>query len=59
MSEFFYCLTHHRTESAEQRCSSDDVLGPYATSEEAGSALDRVADRNETWDEEDKRREEE
>ena len=47
--QYWYCLKHHRVES-EEGCRAADRLGPYDTSEEAGRALDKVAERNETWE---------
>lgn len=47
--EFWYCLKHHEVEG-RQGCRNADRLGPYATAEEAAHALDKVAERNEQWD---------
>lgn len=47
--EFYYCLEHKTVEPFEG-CRSADRLGPYASREEASAALDKVADRNEEWD---------
>ncbi len=46
---YWFCLEHHRVEG-EDGCRSADRLGPYATRAEAERALDKVAERNETWD---------
>jgi hypothetical protein len=46
---FYYCLKHRAVEGAEG-CRSEDRLGPYATQAEAEAALTKVAERNETWD---------
>lgn len=56
---FFWCLDHRRVEADDDRCGSDDVLGPYASSADAARALERVAERNEAWEEEEKRRRDE
>ena len=48
-SEFWFCLKHHTVEG-EDGCKSADRLGPYSTADEAGRALDKVAERNESWD---------
>ena len=48
-TEYWFCLTHHRVEG-EEGCRNADRLGPYATAEEASRALDRVAERNEAWE---------
>jgi hypothetical protein len=47
--EYWYCLKHGTVEGAEG-CKAADRLGPYPTAEEAGRALDRVAERNEAWE---------
>lgn len=53
MSEYWYCLKHHRVEPTEGE-PNKDRLGPYATEEEAARALDKVAERNEAWEREDR-----
>ncbi len=52
---YFWCLRHHRVETAANACPDKFRLGPYATSAEAERALDRVEERNATWDAEDTR----
>ena len=47
--EFWYCLVHNRVEG-RQGCKNADRLGPYATEREASRALDKVAERNEAWE---------
>ena len=47
--KYWFCLTHHAVEGAEG-CRNHDRLGPYATSEEASRALEKVQERNEAWD---------
>jgi len=47
--EYWYCLKHKTVEGAGG-CKSADRLGPYATQDEAARALEKVAERNETWD---------
>jgi len=47
--EFWYCLKHHQVET-RQGCRNADRLGPYATADEAAHALDRVAERNDDWE---------
>lgn len=50
MSEkFYFCLDHHRVEPQEG-CSPSHRLGPYASEAEAARALEKVAERNEAWD---------
>lgn len=49
MSEFWYCLKHHRTEGHDG-CKNADRLGPYASEPEAARALEKVQERNEEWD---------
>lgn len=47
--QYWFCLRHHAVEGLDG-CKSADRLGPYASAEEAGRALDKVAERNESWD---------
>lgn len=47
--EFWYCLKHHEVEG-QQGCRNADRLGPYPTADAAAHALDRVAERNDDWD---------
>lgn len=54
-ARYYWCLKHHRVETDETKCASVNRLGPYATSEEAEHALERVAERNAEWDAEDAR----
>ncbi|HEY6738763.1 MAG TPA: hypothetical protein VI076_07915 [Actinopolymorphaceae bacterium] len=53
-NEWWYCLRHRRVEPWEG-CKDADRLGPYASPEAAEHALQTVAERNEAWDEEDAR----
>jgi hypothetical protein len=47
--EYWYCLKHQAVEGSDG-CKSADRLGPYASREEASHALDKVAERNDAWD---------
>jgi hypothetical protein len=47
--DWYYCLDHHTVEPYEG-CRSATRLGPYATPADAANALDRVAQRNEDWE---------
>lgn len=47
--EWYYCMTHHRIEPY-YGCKKANRLGPYATKEEAATALDLLAARNEVWE---------
>lgn len=49
MTEFWFCLKHHAVEGAGG-CANKHRLGPYASREEAASALETVEERNEAWD---------
>ncbi|MDQ6649049.1 MAG: hypothetical protein M3Z02_02850 [Actinomycetota bacterium] len=51
---FYYCLKHKAVEP-KAGCKGEDRLGPYKTRAEAEKALDRVAERNEEWEAEDRR----
>ena len=46
---FYYCLKHRAVEEKDG-CPASDRLGPYPTRAEAERALERVAERNEAWD---------
>jgi len=46
---WWYCLTHNTVEHGAG-CPGKDRLGPYATREEAESALELVRERNQEWD---------
>jgi hypothetical protein len=47
--QYWFCLKHHTVEG-DDGCRSADRLGPYTSADEASSALDKVAERNESWD---------
>lgn len=55
VDQYYWCLSHHRVETDDNICAAVDRLGPYASPQEAEQALDRVRQRNETWDAEDAR----
>ena len=46
---YYFCLEHHAVEGKDG-CPARDRLGPYASHAEAERALEKVAERNETWD---------
>ena len=46
---FYFCLKHHEVEG-DAGCKAADRLGPHETQADAARALDRVAERNEAWD---------
>ncbi len=48
-NEYWFCLKHHTVEGRDG-CKNADRLGPYASSAEASRALEKVAERNEQWD---------
>ncbi len=47
--EYYWCLTHKAVEDRDG-CRNVDRIGPFATREEAAAALDKVAERNDAWD---------
>jgi hypothetical protein len=47
--QWYYCLEHKRVEPY-QGCRAEVRIGPFATEEEAEKALEKVARRNEEWD---------
>jgi hypothetical protein len=54
-AEYFWCTRHNRVETEADVCPAVYVLGPYPTRSDAERALQTVQDRNEVWDEEDRR----
>jgi uncharacterized protein YfcZ (UPF0381/DUF406 family) len=48
--EWYYCIDHKTVERQDSLCKAVSRLGPYATREEAEHALEKVAQRNEQWD---------
>jgi hypothetical protein len=56
---FSFCLKHHAVESDEERCRSDQRLGPFRTRAEAQSALELARRRTAAWDAEDEDAEDE
>jgi hypothetical protein len=53
MSDYWFCVKHHRVEQGEGMCPPIDRLGPYATPEEAENALGKAEERNREWDADD------
>lgn len=47
--EYWFCLTHRTVEGIEG-CRNAERLGPYASQIDASHALDKVQERNESWD---------
>jgi len=47
--QYYFCLVHHGVEGRDG-CPALDRLGPYPSHAEAERALEKVAERNETWD---------
>jgi hypothetical protein len=52
---FYWCVRHERVESGDDLCPAKHRLGPFPTASEAARALQRVRERNEAWDAEDRR----
>jgi hypothetical protein len=50
---WFFCLKHNTVEGPDG-CAERHRLGPFATQEEAAAALQKVAERNEQADAEDR-----
>jgi hypothetical protein len=53
--QFYWCLTHGKVETGDDLCRSADRLGPFPDRASAERALQTVRERNESWDAEDKR----
>jgi hypothetical protein len=48
--QWWFCTRHMTVEPADTPCPGKDLLGPYATRQEAARALDKVRERNQEWD---------
>ena len=53
--QFWFNTRTGQVETDETKGQGKDLLGPYASREEAAQALDRARERTEAWDEEDRR----
>ena len=51
--QWWFCIRHMTVEPADTGCPGKDLLGPYATREEAARALEKVRERNQEWDSKD------
>ena len=51
---YWYNITSKQVETDADRSSSDDVMGPYDTEDEARNALATAAQNTEQWDAEDR-----
>jgi hypothetical protein len=51
--QWWFCLKHMTVEPADTACPGKDLLGPYATRQEAAGALEKVRERNQEWDSKD------
>ncbi len=51
--QWWFCTRHNTVETSDTSCPGKDLLGPYATREEAARALEKVKERNEEWDAQD------
>ncbi|GAB2982893.1 hypothetical protein [Nocardioides montaniterrae] len=47
---YWFCVKHHAVESGADICPPIDRLGPYDTEADAQHALEKAAQRNESWD---------
>ena len=54
MMSFFYNTSTGKVEELEKKSQSKELLGPYATREQAEQALSSAAKRTEDWDAEDR-----
>lgn len=46
---YYWCLTHHRPEAADERDDVDHALGPYPTEEAARNWKALTEARHEAW----------
>lgn len=54
-TKYYWCLTHERVETGEERDDPDNSLGPYISADAARDWKATVEARNEAWEEEDER----
>lgn len=47
--QWWYCLQHGAVED-DSGCANTDRMGPYASREEAASALRTAADKTQAWE---------
>ncbi len=52
---YWYNVTTRQVEDDANRSRDDEVMGPYATKEEAANALTHARENTERWDEDDRR----
>jgi hypothetical protein len=50
--DWYYCFKHEKVETRDE-CAQSDRMGPYPTRDAAEHWRDRVAARNQAWDDED------
>ena len=55
---FWFNVSTGQVEDDENKSRGEEVMGPYATREEASRALEQAAETTKKWDEEDKEWEE-
>jgi hypothetical protein len=55
--KYYWSLNDRKVVTEDDGVKAADRLGPYDSPEEASRALETVAERNESWDEEDQREE--
>lgn len=56
--QYWYNIETGKVETDETRSRNDEVMGPYASEDEAASALESARAKTEKWDEEDREWEE-
>jgi hypothetical protein len=56
--QYWYNIRTGQVETDDERSQNDDVMGPYASRDEAAAALATARARTERWDEEDREWEE-
>ena len=54
-AQFWFNTATGQVETDDDKGQGKDLMGPYATREEAASALDAARRRTEAWDDEDRR----
>ena len=52
---WYWCIRHNRPEPEGEQCAAINRLGPYPSRQEALDWRARVQERNDQWDEDDRR----
>ena len=57
--QYWYNVKTGQVEDDDNKSAGENIMGPYASRDEASRALETAREKTEAWDEEDRRRREE